>query len=54
VPKGKTSFRDAINAALVEIQNSGTETTLLKKWSLDAGTLEARAEAKSNTSGLTC
>jgi polar amino acid transport system substrate-binding protein len=41
VPKGKTSFRDAINAALVEIQSSGTETTLLKKWSLDAGTLEA-------------
>ncbi|MGW3622940.1 ABC transporter substrate-binding protein [Streptomyces sp. NPDC000880] len=41
VPKGKTQFRDAIKAALTEIQKDGTETKLLKKWSLDTGTLEA-------------
>ncbi len=40
VPKGKHDFRDAVMAALVEIQKAGIETTLLKKWSLDAGTLE--------------
>ena len=28
-------------AALVEIQKQGLETAMLKKWSLDAGTLEA-------------
>jgi polar amino acid transport system substrate-binding protein len=41
VPKGKTEFRDAILAALTEIQQAGVETALLKKWSLDAGSLEA-------------
>lgn len=41
VPKGKTQFRDAIKAALVEIQKDGTQTKLLKKWSLETGTLEA-------------
>jgi polar amino acid transport system substrate-binding protein len=41
VPKGKTEFRDAILAALTEIQHAGVEAELLKKWSLDAGTLEA-------------
>jgi len=41
VPRGKTEFRDAIMAALVVIQKAGIETELLKKWSLDAGTLEA-------------
>jgi polar amino acid transport system substrate-binding protein len=41
VPKGNTEFRDAIMAALTEIQSSGVEMALLKKWSLDAGTLEA-------------
>ena len=41
VPKGNTAFRDAVVAALTAIQNTGTETVLLKKWSLDAGTLEA-------------
>ena len=41
VPKGNTALRDAVVAALTEIQNSGTETALLKKWSLDAGTMEA-------------
>lgn len=41
VPKGKTQFRDALKAALVEIQKDGTQTKLLKKWSLETGTLEA-------------
>lgn len=41
VPKGKTEFRDAIVAALTEIQKAGLETELLKKWSLDPGTVEA-------------
>ncbi len=40
VPKGKHDFRDAVMAALIEIQKAGIETTLLKKWSLDSGTLE--------------
>jgi polar amino acid transport system substrate-binding protein len=41
VPKNKPAFRDAVMAALIEIQKAGIETALLKKWSLDAGTLEA-------------
>ena len=41
VPKDKPAFRDAILAALIVIQKQGLETALLKKWSLDAGTLEA-------------
>lgn len=41
VPKGKTDFRDAILAALIEIQSTGGEAAMLKKWSLDSGTLEA-------------
>ena len=41
VPKGKPEFRDAVLAALTEVQSEGIELTLLKKWSLDAGTLEA-------------
>jgi polar amino acid transport system substrate-binding protein len=41
VPKDKHDFRDAIMAALIEIQKEGIETELLNKWSLDAGTLEA-------------
>jgi polar amino acid transport system substrate-binding protein len=41
VPKGKTDFRDAVMAALVEIQKAGIETQLLEKWSLGAGTLDA-------------
>lgn len=40
VPKGKTDFRDAVMAALIEIQKAGIETEMLKKWELDAGTLE--------------
>ncbi len=41
VPKDKPAFRDAILAALIEIQNAGGEAAMLKKWSLDAGSLEA-------------
>ena len=41
VPKGKPEFRDAILAALIEIQTTGGEAAMLKKWSLDSGTLEA-------------
>lgn len=41
VPKGKTKFRDAMVAALIALQDAGVETAMLKKWSLDAGTLEA-------------
>lgn len=41
VPKDKPEFRDAVMAALIEVQKAGIETGLLKKWSLDAGTLEA-------------
>jgi polar amino acid transport system substrate-binding protein len=41
VPKDKPEFRDAVMAALVEIQKAGIETELLKKWSLDSGALEA-------------
>jgi polar amino acid transport system substrate-binding protein len=40
-PKNQPEFRDAIMVALVEIQKAGIETELLKKWSLDTGTLEA-------------
>jgi len=41
VPKGKTQFRDAIKAALTEIQKTGAEAKLLKKWSLDTGSVQA-------------
>jgi len=41
VPKDNPHLRDAIVAALTEIQKSGMETALLKKWSLDVGALEA-------------
>jgi polar amino acid transport system substrate-binding protein len=41
VPRGKPEFRDAVLAALIAIQDAGIETALLKKWSLDSGTLEA-------------
>jgi polar amino acid transport system substrate-binding protein len=40
VPKNKPEFRDAVMAALIELQKAGIETELLKKWSLDAGFLE--------------
>lgn len=41
VPKDKTELRDAIVAALTELQKAGVETALLEKWSLDPGTVEA-------------
>lgn len=41
VPKGKTEIRDAFVAALTALQNSGAQFTLLKKWSLDSGSVAA-------------
>lgn len=41
VPKDKPAFRDAVEAAVSALQAAGIETVLLKKWSLDAGSLEA-------------
>jgi polar amino acid transport system substrate-binding protein len=41
VPKGKTDFRDAVMAALTEIQKAGIQTDLLKKWSIPVENLEA-------------
>lgn len=41
VRKTNHALRDGTVAALLIIQKAGIETTLLKKWSLDAGTLEA-------------
>jgi polar amino acid transport system substrate-binding protein len=35
VPKDKPKFRDAVLAALVEVQKAGTHMELLKKWELD-------------------
>jgi polar amino acid transport system substrate-binding protein len=41
VPRGKPEFRDAVMAALIEIQKAGIQTELLKKWSLGVENLEA-------------
>lgn len=41
VAKDKPILRDAIIEALGEIQKSGLQTTLLKKWSLDENAIEA-------------
>jgi len=35
VPKDKPEFRDAVMAALIEIQKAGIHKELLKKWELD-------------------
>jgi polar amino acid transport system substrate-binding protein len=35
VPRHKTKFRDAVLAALIELQKSGEHMALLKKWKLD-------------------
>jgi polar amino acid transport system substrate-binding protein len=35
VPKDKPAFRDAVMAALIEVQKAGTHMELLKKWDLD-------------------
>jgi polar amino acid transport system substrate-binding protein len=41
VPKGNMEMRGAITSALTDLQKAGTEKVLLKKWSLDTGTLAA-------------
>ncbi len=40
VPRDKPEFRDAVLAALIEVQKAGIEKDLLTKWSLDSGFLE--------------
>jgi polar amino acid transport system substrate-binding protein len=35
VPKNKVEFRDAVMAALIEVQKAGIHMDLLKKWDLD-------------------
>jgi polar amino acid transport system substrate-binding protein len=35
VPKEKPEFRDAVLAALIEVQKAGIHMDLLKKWELD-------------------
>ena len=35
VPKSKPAFRDAVLAALIEVQKAGIHMELLKKWELD-------------------
>jgi polar amino acid transport system substrate-binding protein len=41
VPKDKPEFRDAVLAALVEVQKAGIQMDLLKKWNLDVNNFEA-------------
>ena len=41
VPKGNMEMRGAITSALTDLQKAGTEKVLLKKWSLDTGTISA-------------
>lgn len=41
VPRGKTDFRDAVMAALTEIQKSGMQAELMKKWNLPEDQIEA-------------
>lgn len=41
VPRDKVAFRDAVFAALTEIQKSGLQAALMKKWNLPAEQLEA-------------
>jgi polar amino acid transport system substrate-binding protein len=40
VPKTNPAFRGAVLAAVKDIQKAGIETALLKKWSLNAGSIE--------------
>jgi polar amino acid transport system substrate-binding protein len=40
VPKNKTDFRDAVMAALIEVQKAGIHMDLLKKWQLDVNNFE--------------
>jgi polar amino acid transport system substrate-binding protein len=41
VPKGQLPIRNAFTAALTEIQKSGLQTQLSKKWELDESAIEA-------------
>jgi polar amino acid transport system substrate-binding protein len=41
VPRGKEEFRDAVMAALTEIQKSGLQGELMKKWNLPDNQIEA-------------
>ena len=41
VPRNKTEFRDAVFAALTEIQKSGVQAELMKKWNLPVDQMEA-------------
>ena len=40
VPKNKPEFRDAVLAALIEVQKAGIHMDLLKKWNLDVEQLQ--------------
>jgi polar amino acid transport system substrate-binding protein len=40
VPKDKPEFRDAVLAALIEVQKAGIHMDLLKKWNLDVNNFE--------------
>ena len=40
VPKDKPEFRDAVMAALIEVQKAGIHKDLLKKWDLDPNNFE--------------
>ncbi|WP_315835883.1 ABC transporter substrate-binding protein [Bradyrhizobium prioriisuperbiae] len=40
VPKNKPEFRDAVMAALIEVQKAGSHMDLLKKWNLDVNNFE--------------
>jgi polar amino acid transport system substrate-binding protein len=41
VPQDKTGFRDAVLAALTQVQSTGLQTELAKKWKLDENALDA-------------
>jgi polar amino acid transport system substrate-binding protein len=41
VPRNKTDFRDAVMAAVTEIQKSGMQAELMNKWNLPADQIEA-------------
>lgn len=41
VPRDKVAFRDAVSAALTEIQKSGLQAELMKKWNLPAEQMES-------------
>jgi len=41
VPQGKTDLRDAVVAALTEMQKDGVQAAMMTKWGLDASSVEA-------------